>query len=366
MKKLFLTTLFAGLTCFVAAQGGAQRERVELYNTVEDASELKPGEDPDERIRKNFFLRAELSKTDCYVGEPLMATFKAYSRLDANSQVVRRPSLTGFSVVEMVDAYNNQPDVEKYNGNFYFVHLIRKVQLFPLQPGNLTIEPAEVESVIQLRSSEDPAKRLRLRDLFRRGRADPSLRRQVVFKTSEVDVQVKQLPEEGQPENFDGAVGNFSVELVIDNLAAKQHQPSKITVNIHGSGNFPLITDPHVDWPDQLDVPPPIVEEAVNKYQFPLSGVKRFQYTIDNRDTGTFTVPAVSFSFFDPATASYKSVRSEPLTFVVEPSENEKKTLPIFKGKQSGNIPVHYYYFGVVVLVIIGVILFLTLKKQKV
>ena len=39
----------------------------------------------------------------------------------------------------MVDAYNNHPEIERYNGQNYFVHLIRKVQLFPLQAGHLPL-----------------------------------------------------------------------------------------------------------------------------------------------------------------------------------------------------------------------------------
>lgn len=357
------------LLLIVVMRAGAQaqppRERVELYNTVEDASELQPGENAEEKIRKNFFLRAELTKTSCFVGEPVMATFKAYSRLDANSQVVKRPSLSGFSVVEMVDAYNSQPDVEKFNGEFYYVHLIRKVQLFPLQPGDFIIEPAEVESVIQLRKSEDRNSRIRFKNLFKREKKDPNLLRQVIFKTPEVAIHVNPLPKDKQPEDFSGAVGNFRLELSIDDSSAIQHQASKVILKIIGSGNFPLITDPYIEWPKGIDVPPPIVNEEVNKYEFPLAGIKWFEYAVDNSDTGSFTIPAVHLSYFDPESKTYKTASSSPLHYSVSESKNADKSIPFITPVRNDGIPQHYYYFGVVVLVIIGVIIYMVVKKVK-
>src|ERR1700712_475069 len=97
----------------VSAQRRPQSDPFDIANQVDDQSELKGNESVDDKIKKNFFLKADISKTTCYVGEGLMATFKVYSRLNASSRVVKRPSLTGFSVIEMVDAYNNEPDIEK-------------------------------------------------------------------------------------------------------------------------------------------------------------------------------------------------------------------------------------------------------------
>jgi hypothetical protein len=348
----------------VDAQDRSRRERMELYDEVEDASEIRPGEDIDDKIRKNFFLRADVSKTDCFVGEPVMAVFKAYSRVDANSQVVKRPSLSGFSVVEMVDAYNNQPNVEKYNNAYYYTHLIRKVQLFPLQAGDFTLESAEVESLIQLRNADEPDSRLRLRNLFRRQRADPSLQRQMLFKTPEVIVHVNPLPEQGQPGDFGGAVGKFRVELAMDDTTVSRHEASKIYLRIVGEGNFPLITDPQVQWPGNMQAAGPIVTEDVNKYEFPLSGTKTFEYTIDNRDTGSFLIPAVQFSYFDPEDRSYKTVASDTLRYTVSESDNTEKTIPLINVSQKSDTPLHYYYFGIVVVVIIVVILYVLLKRQ--
>lgn len=363
MKGLKLLILIVFLLHNVDAH--SQTRQRDAYGSVRDESELREGENIDEKIRKNFFLRAEVTKTTCYVGEPIMAIFKAYSRLDANSQVIKRPSLSGFSVIEMVDAYNNQPDIENYQGENYYVHLIRKVQLFPLQSGEFTLEPAEVESIIQLRQSGESGRVRNLKNLFRRNNADPDLRRQVIFKTPEVTVRVLPLPEEGQPADFSGAVGSFTVDLKMKDTVALQHEPSVVTMMIKGSGNFPLITDPGIDWPQHMDVQAPEVLDDINKYQYPLSGVKVFTYHLPNNDVGQFEIPPVKFSFFDPAVQAYKTAESPAIVYTVHPNDNRRKFSPKEIVAASGETPLHLYYFGIVAIVIVAVIVFLFVKKPK-
>lgn len=332
---------------------------------VEDKSMIDVGDNPDDVIKNNFFLKAEISKTECFVGEPIMAVFKAYSRLDANSQVVKRPSLSGFSVIEMVDAYNNQPDIERYNGQFYYVHLIRKVQLFPLQAGTFSIEPAEVESVIHLRRSTRE-RSLRIRDLFRKKENRNTLDRQVTFKTPPVNITVNPVPQKERPEDYSGAVGDFLVQVQMQDSIIRAREPALVRIIVSGTGNFPLITEPHVNWPSSAEISGPTVEEDVNKYAYPLSGLKSYQFTIEHRDTGKFSIPAVKFSYFDPRTKKYKVAESNVVTYTVDSSARQPKSnndVVIFR--HENDTPLHYYYFAVIALVIVAVIIYFLLRPAK-
>jgi hypothetical protein len=365
MKAFTFLSAIIFYSLVINAQAPARGVPADMYSVVEDESELKPGENIDEKIRKNFFLRAEVSKEKCFVGEPIMATFKAYSRLDANSQVVKRPSLSGFSVIEMVDAYNNQPDIEKFNGKYFYVHLIRKVQLFPLQPGNFALEPAEVESVIQLRKAEEGGGMNRLRDLFRRNRKDALLQRQITFQSPVINIHVDPLPDKDQPADFSGAVGNFNIEMKMDDTTVTQNEPSLIKLMISGTGNFPLITDPAVNWPQGFQISDPYVLENVNKYVFPLAGVKTFQYTLEHRDTGIFTIPSISFSFFDPSSKTYKTIQSLPVHYSVLKSNHKKNLKPGNIIQAPVETPLQYYYFGGVALIIVALILYQVIRSAK-
>jgi BatD DUF11 like domain len=334
---------------------------------VEDQSEITRKDNMDEKIRKNFFLRAEVSKSKCYVGEPVMAVFKAYSRLEANSQVLRRPSLTGFSVVEMVDAYSSMPDVEKLDGKYYNVHLIRKVQLFPLQPGHFELEPAEVESIIHFRHPPPRARNINdfLRDRSKDLVDDSLLNRKIISLTPGISIDVLPLPDTVMTVPFTGAIGNFAISLESQQRSWRQNEPANIKLVLTGTGNFPLITPPDIKWPKGINPPDPMVSESTNRYVFPLSGTKIFNYSIDSKDTGTFEIPPVSFSYFDPGSAGYKTARSAAFVFKITRAPFWKRIRPLQQIAEAESIPRQWYYFGIVALVIIAWIMFQVVRSLK-
>jgi hypothetical protein len=340
---------------------------------TEEESVLHPGESITEKVQKNFFLRVEPSKTSCYVGEPLMVVYKAYSRLNANSQVVKRPSLTGFSVMEMVDAYDGKPEIEKLNGRLYYTNLIRKVQLFPLQEGTFTLDAAEIESVIHFVKTNEPADRKEaLKRMFDRSAAPQIItpvNYRTILRTEPLKITVKPLPEANQPSDYAGAVGQFTLTVKVPSVPIRKGDLVKIQVAITGSGNISLLTPPDIDWPAGVDTAEPSVKENVNKYTFPLTGSKVFEYSFAAPDTGDYVIPAVRLPYYDPADKTYKTAISDSITMHVLPGLQHKDDL---KSKESvtsrqPSIPRQFYWFGLVALVIVGCIVFqvVLLGKNK-
>lgn len=339
---------------------------------VEDESEIKPGEDIEKKIRENFYLKGEANKTSCYVGEPVMVVYKAYSRLNANSQVVRRPSLTGFSVIEMVDSYDNRPEIEKIGNKSFFTHLIRKAQLFPLQAGTFTLDAAEVESTIFFYRSSDSGINDDLQRLLERSTVDqpPAFTRvehNAVLKSKPFSISVKPLPEEGQPLNFSGAVGLYNIALRIMKSELQQGEPGKLQVMISGNGNFPLVTAPAIEWPDGVEVTEPTVKEDLNKFIYPLQGGKIFEYNFSSKDTGTFSVPAVEFSYFDPKQKKYITKKSQPATFhihrgVKAVSTPVRNTSPVDIDPPT---PIYWYWLGMLAMGIGGYMIYFFWARYK-
>ncbi len=347
-------------------------EHIEQINepVVQDESELQPGESIEEKTRKNFFLRANTNKTTCYVGEPLDVNYKAYSRLNSNSQVVKRPSFPGFSVVEMVESYNNKPEIEVINGEAFYTNLIRRVQLFPLQAGTYELDPAEIETVIHfvktvrpgseqdLPSNEGESRLQRLLDRAVRGNSyRTNFDHFTTLKTPPVKIEVKPLPEEGQPADFSGAVGKFTLNTKMPAEEIKQGELIHIRWELAGSGNLQLATLPDVEWPRGIDTSEPSVKEDINQFIYPLSGKKTFDYAVTARDTGSYTIPPVSFSYFDPQSATYKTIVTEPVRFHVSPNKN----MPFSAaedGSGSVNQPLHLYWFGGIALAIIAWVIY--------
>jgi hypothetical protein len=133
----------------------------------------------------------------------------------------------------------------------------------------------------------------------------------------------------------------------------KQGELVKIQWELSGTGNLPLVTLPDVKWPKGIDTSEPSVKEDVNPFVYPLSGKKTFNYAVTARDTGQYIIPGISFSYFDPKTSEYKTIVTQPVSFHVSASLKQ----PFFAEDGISNFSdryLHLYWFGGVVLVIIG------------
>jgi BatD DUF11 like domain len=330
---------------------------------TEVESELLPGEDIGKKISKNLFLRVDASKTNCYVGEPVMVVYKMYSRLNANSQVVKRPSFTGFSVLEMVDSYDSRPDVEKLNGTLYYTNIIRKVQLFPLQEGNFLLDAAEIESDVKfLKVSEPYNKRNDLRKAFGSSGPLPTVYHyRTLLHSDPVNISVKPLPVTSQPSDFKGAVGQFSLAVHVPSTHIRKGELVKIQVVVSGKGNLSLLAPPVIQWPAGIDTAEPVVKESFNKYAFPLAGNKTFEYSFAATDTGRLEIPAIQLPYYDPAAKEYKTASADPLIVQVAAGSTKEKEDKNAEGNSISDtpaIPREMYWFALVVVLIVGWIVY--------
>ena len=87
---------------------------------------LKKGENITDKVKKNLFVKLDVSKTSCFVGQPIVASYKLYTRLRSESTITDAPSFNGFSVSDLELNENNSSGIEKYNGRDYNVYTLRK------------------------------------------------------------------------------------------------------------------------------------------------------------------------------------------------------------------------------------------------
>jgi BatD DUF11 like domain len=297
---------------------------------------VKPGENIAEKIRKNFFIKVDVSKTDCFLGEPIVATYKLYARLRSDSRVTRHPSLNGFSVYDMIDPTDDRVSVEKMNGKNYSVHIIRKTQLIPLQAGDVTLDAVELDNNIYfiradagtVKSSGQGLGGL-LDRLFEPEVSGTPFTQHIVLESKPVTVHVKPLPELGKPADFNGAVGKYTIISSLDSKEVDTGDAAILTVSVKGSGNLPVINAPTINWPANMESYDVSSKENIDKAVAPLSGSKNYSYSFICTKPGKYTLPPVTLSFFDPASKTYKTVESEPLNLKVNASVKKKKVNPV-------------------------------------
>ena len=318
----------------ISARGSGSQMSVSPFSGFDPFAETRPsvdftdyilrkGENVADKVNKSMQLKLETDKTSCFVGEPVVATYKLYTRLKSESKLTENPAFNGFSVIDLT-----RPDMpgyakQKLNGREYNVYTIRKAQLYPLQPGNIDLEIAELENNVQFIKDDYANKRNNnLNGLFDdfgdlAVPADGMINQTVYLKSKPVTILVKPLPEANKPASFTGAVGKFSLEVQLQKNSFPANETGKLLVRVSGSGNLQLLTTPVLEWPAGIDPYDPKVFEELDKMFIPVSGSKTFEYNFSVNAMGNYSLPAVKFSYFDPGTATYKTLTAKDISFTV-------------------------------------------------
>ena len=286
---------------------------------------LKPGEDAEEKVQKDLFINLDVDKTTCFIGEPIIASYKVYTRLRSQTTITNAPSFNGFSVSDLnVNDYNNYT-IEEYNGRKYNVYTLRKVQLYPLQAGSFTLDPLVSNNRVTFIKSEyaNSQSSDRFYDMLR-DFADATtpetgiVEKAVTLKSKPVTITVKPLPVENKPKDFKGAVGHFSIEASLEKNNITTDDAGNLIVTISGQGNIDMINSPKIEWPQGLEGYDPKVKDNVDKAAVPMKGSKTYTFPFTTAEAGNYQIDSISFSYFDPVSSSYKTLRTAPLVVNVK------------------------------------------------
>lgn len=282
---------------------------------------LKKGEDPLNKIRRNMFVLLEVDRNTCYVGEPVVATYKLYTRLKSESNMVKNPSFNGFSVIDLQQPDHTNYHIEKKDGKEFNVYIIRKAQLYPLLPGKLELGIAEIENNVQFVKAEYMDQRREffnggtMPDIFDGGIAPEGLVRQTLsLQNKPVSIEVKPLPETNKPDGFKGAVGNFSIEAKLEKDKLTTDDGGRLAIIIGGEGNLQMLNAPDITWPIGVEGFDVKTTDDLLKGMVPVGGRKIFEFPFTVTAAGTYTIPPVSISFFNPQLGAYKTIQSTPLS----------------------------------------------------
>jgi len=274
------------------------------------AGEDQPGDQEDLRIPRgdsDLFLRATLDKKQVYVGEQVTLSLYIYSRVDLSSvDAVTMPKLEGFWSEDVESPTQLSGEQRVVNGVPYRTYLLRRRALFPMKSGTLSITPAEADITTGF--------------LFAGHR--------VHRKSNDLDVQVKPLPP-GAPKGLSNAqVGEWRLSMEVTPTTVELGQPVTVKVILEGTGNVKNVTPPRLQVPAALKVYDPKTTDKVAPNKFRIQGNRVQEYLVMPQRTGTFTLEALEFPYFDPKTGRYEVSRTEPVQLTVEPGAGGVASAP--------------------------------------
>lgn len=250
------------------------------------------------RSDSDLFLRTYVDKEEAYVGEQVTLSVYVFSRVDLSSvDTVTLPRLEGFWSEDIDSPTQLSGETRVINGITYKAFLLKRRALFPLKAGKLEIAPVEADITTGY--------------LFAGHR--------VHRKGNAAEIDVKPLPP-GAPKGFSTTnVGQWRLGIEATPQQVKLGDPVTVRVTLEGRGNVKNVTAPPLTGPPSLKIYTPTTTDRAAMRNGIYGGRRVQEYLVMPTQTGTFTLPALSFPYFDPEKKAYDVARTEPVTLTIEP-----------------------------------------------
>lgn len=239
-----------------------------------------------------FFIEAEVNYASPYLGQQIIYVASRYQALEfPNRPYYEDHPFTGFW---------NTPLIQRplftttLDGLEYKVHQTH-IALFATRPGPITLDPARLVIPSDGREAD------------------------TILESQAIELFIKPLPDNAPPD-FKGAVGQFDLSAWISSAEGEVNQPLTLILEIKGAGNIDTLVEPTLpDLPNwrllesEMATETPLAREVVE-------GSRRFIWTLVPGRAGDQHIPALVFSYFDPVTERYHTLRTDPIPVTIQPN----------------------------------------------
>jgi hypothetical protein len=259
------------------------------------------GDESPEDASVDVFLQTRLGASSVFSGQPVRLDVTLYAAAPVNGFTwTDVPSLPGLWAEELPVDPGGDRRVVTMNGRQYNAYPVARKLVVPTRSGTLTIQPFTAQ--IQLRrSSRDPfASFFSLGGLVN-----------IVRRTTSAKLDVKPLPEAGRPADFSGAVGSFRMKSVADRSSLDLGDAVAVRVTIEGEGSLQSALAPKLAVPQEVKVYEPKTLEDTMTGADHLGARKTWEWVVVPLVPGTVRIPGPAFTYFEPASGTYKQLNAE-------------------------------------------------------
>ena len=215
--------------------------------------------------------------------------------------------------------------MEHYKGRNYQTAVLYRTLLYPQHSGDITIDPASFEAVLRVQVRQQV--RSIFDDFF--GSYTNVTR---TLTAPGVTIHVDALPA-GKPAFFSGGVGQFQLKGDISSTHLQTNEAVTIRLTLRGTGNMKLVKTPAVDWPEGFEAYDPKVTNKLKTTDRGVSGTREIEYLAIPRAAGQYTIPPITFSYYDTAEEQYKTLTVGGWTLNIARGEQDEP---------SGTVVQHY------------------------
>ena len=289
--------------------------------TAPVAKQSQSGSSATARLRsgeadKVAFMRVTPAKEKSYSGEVVPVQIKVYFREGVKANLNSLPQLTGEGFVLQQLEREPLQSRERINNSIYTV-LTWESALSGIKEGEHQLS-MEIEATLLLREQRQRSSRghSMFSDPFFGDFFGSYREKEVTVASPELTLNVLSLPQEGRPEGFSGAIGDFHLQVDAEPVEIEPGDPITLTMSVSGQGNFDRVQAPQLREEQGWKTYTPSSEFLKDGGKG--SGKKVFEQALVAKDPTIKEIPAVVFSYFDPATAAYRTLTSTPIPLTTQ------------------------------------------------
>lgn len=282
-----------------------------------DQTELAPV--PKNGERQPFFLDVQFDKKEVVVGEQATLTVRIFAQ-GSISDISRpqTPHLPGFLVEDIELPSRITPVQQAVDGQMYYVYVVQKKALFPLEVGKQVIPPIAITIAT--------------------GGGFMSRGRDLPLSSEAAVLDVKPLPEAGKPAQFSGSnVGTWNVRAEMSGNETQVGQPVTLRLIAQGVGNLKQLRLPELNnLVEGARLFPPTQSEHKFVDGDRIGGEKRFEMLLQPSQEGTLQIPSIALAFYNPTSKKYETAKTAPMTLNVKPNDGSMPVAGNLDPKMSG------------------------------
>ena len=256
-----------------------------------------------------YFGEIVIGDKSVYVGEVVPVELRFYFRADCQFDNLQRPTFggDGFTAAPLSEPEQTEQYIEDIPYNI----VTFRSAVTPAKSGELEIPPAMMEG--RMVAAGGPAGLDPFFDQFFQNFPMPGFGRaeNIQASTDGTRLDVQALPQDGRPENFSGAVGQFTMKASADPKSVDAGEPVTLTLKVEGRGSFDAMTPPELTGADGWRTYAP-KESFDGNDAIGFGGTKTFEYSMVAREDRSAT-PGASFSYFDPLKKKYVTLTADPV-----------------------------------------------------
>lgn len=273
---------------------------------------------------KDIFVNLLLSRKEVYLGEPITATVKIYTRINiAGLNEIKFPQFNGFMRSDLNTPPLTSLNQENINGVIYGTGVVQQFLLYPQKTGEIVIDPVQLTVLIQQKSSQnDPF----FGDFFATYQTIPRMIASQIQR-----IKVNPLPG-NQPADYSGIVGKLDLKAVMNKDTVNVNDAINFRVTISGTGNLKVAAAPSMKLSPDIEVYDPKTTEDIKNGINGSAGTKTFEYLLIPRHYGDFTIPPVTYSYFNTSSGRYEQLRTPEFRFYARKGSEQNTDITVYGG----------------------------------